>query len=46
MSCTSGFTDDVFYTMGPIGGRSGTALCTSSPFVDGGAQVAVDRPAC
>ena len=32
-----------FPTMGPIGGRTGTALCTSSPVAAGGAQVAMGR---
>jgi len=32
-----------FHTMGPIGGRTGTALCTSSPVAAGGAQAAVRR---
>jgi len=27
-----------FHTMGPIGGRMGTGLCTGSPVVAGGAQ--------
>jgi len=32
--------------MGPIGGRTGTALCTSLPVGDGGALATVDRLAC
>jgi len=31
--------------MGPIGKRTGTALCTSSPVAAGGAQAAVSRAA-
>ena len=34
-----------FHTMGPIGARTGTALCTSSPAAVGGVQAAVGRPA-
>jgi len=30
-----------FHTMGPTGGRTGTALCTSLPVASGGAQAAV-----
>jgi len=33
------------YHMGLIGGRTGPALCTSSPVSAGGAQAAVGRPA-
>jgi len=34
-----------FRNMKPIGGRTGTALCTSSQVAAGGAQAAVGRPA-
>jgi len=34
-----------FHAMGTIGGRTGTALCTSSPVAASGAQAAVGRPA-
>jgi len=35
-----------FHIMGPIGGQTGMALCTSSLVAAGGAQGAVSRPAC
>ena len=35
MLCTSGFTDDVTFSYhGPIGGQTGTALCSSPAPVD------------
>jgi len=35
-----------FHIMGPIGGRTDTALCISSPVAAGGSQAVMGRPAC
>jgi len=34
-----------FHTMGPMGGRMGKALCTTSSVAAGGSQAVVSRPA-